>query len=43
MLSNKNGKAYRNFYDAVRDEAVLDRRSTLLVGLAAAISVGCEP
>ncbi|SHJ21902.1 hypothetical protein SAMN02745165_01845 [Malonomonas rubra DSM 5091] len=43
MLSEKNGKAYSTFYDAVRDETVLDRRITVLVGLAAAMTAGCEP
>lgn len=43
MLNEKNRTAYVNFYDAVRDEAVLDRRTTLLVGLAAAMTSGCGP
>lgn len=43
MLNEKNRTAYVNFYDAVRDETVLDRRTTLLVGLAAAMTSGCGP
>ena len=43
MLSAKNAQAFGRFYDAVRDESVLDQKTTLLVGLAAAMSVGCLP
>lgn len=43
MLSAKNGKAFSVFYDAVRDEASLDRKTTILVGLAAALTAGCAP
>ena len=43
MLSEKNGKAFSAFYDAVRDESVLDKKTTLLIGLAAAMTAGCIP
>lgn len=43
MLSAKDGKAFAAFYDAVRDASVLDKKTTILIGLAAALSVGCEP
>jgi hypothetical protein len=43
MLSARNGEAFSGFYDAVRDESVLDRKTTLLIGLAAALSSGCYP
>lgn len=43
MLSAKNGKAFSAFYDAVRDESVLDKKTTILVGLAAAMTAGCVP
>ncbi len=43
MLSAKNGKAFGQFYDAVRDESVLDEKTTILVGLAAAMTAGCVP
>ncbi len=43
MLSAKNGKAFRDFYDAVRDESVLDRKTTILIGLAASLTSGCAP
>ncbi len=43
MLSAKNGKAFSGFYDAVRDESLLDRKTTILIGLAAALTSGCAP
>lgn len=43
MLHPKQHKAYCDFYDAVRDESVLDSRSTVIVGLAAAMASGCDP
>ncbi len=43
MLQSKQHKAFCNFYDAVRDESNLDKRTTILVGLATAMAIGCEP
>jgi hypothetical protein len=43
MLLTKQHKAYCNFYDAVRDESVLDTRTTIIVGLTAAMASGCDP
>jgi len=42
MLTPEHGQAFRDFYDAMRD-SVLDEKTTTLVGLAAAMAVGCEP
>lgn len=42
MLTPEHAQAFRNFYDAMRDSA-LDDKSKVLVGLAAAMAVGCEP
>lgn len=42
MLNSKQGQAFRDFYDAMRD-SVLDDRTKVLVGLAASMAVGCEP
>lgn len=42
MLTPVHGQAFRSFYDAMRD-SVLDEKTTILVGLAAALAVGCEP
>jgi len=36
MLSKQHGKAFSNFYDAVRDESLFDWKTSILVGLAAA-------
>jgi hypothetical protein len=43
MLSEKNRQAFNAFYDAVRDESELDRRTTILIGLAAALTGSCAP
>lgn len=43
MLSEKNRLAFNAFYDAVRDTSQLDKKTTILIGLAAAISCGCAP
>lgn len=42
MLTPEHGHAFRTFYDAMRDSA-LDGKSKVLVGLAAAMAIGCEP
>lgn len=42
MLNSEHGQAFRSFYDAMRD-SVLDDKTTILVGLAASMAVGCEP
>ena len=43
MLPPDQHKTYCAFYDTVRDESHLDRRTTIIVGLATAMSIGCEP
>ena len=43
MLDPVAAKAWRRFYDAARHESVLDERTALLVHLAAALALGCEP
>jgi len=43
MLPTDQHKAFCQFYDKVRDESVLDKRATILVGLATAMAIGCEP
>lgn len=42
MLTAEHGQAFRDFYAAMRD-SVLDDKTRVLVGLAAAMAVGCEP
>ena len=43
MLPPKQHKSFCNFYDTVRDESCLDKRTTIIVGLATAMAIGCEP
>lgn len=43
MLSGNNRTAFNAFYDVVRDETSLDRKTTILIGLAAAMTSGCAP
>ena len=43
MLPPDQHKAFCNFYDSVRDQGHLDERTTAIVGLAAAMAIGCEP
>ena len=43
MLPTEQHKKFCNFYDAVRDESILDKRTTIIIGLASAMAIGCEP
>jgi hypothetical protein len=43
MLPPEQHKAYCNFYDAVRNEQHLDLRTTVMIGLAAAMARECRP
>jgi len=43
MLPFEQRKAFSTFYDSVRDESVLDKTTTIMIGLAAAMAAGCEP
>lgn len=43
MLYDDKRSTFNAFYDAVRDESELDQRTTILVGLAAALTSGCAP
>ncbi|WP_291317028.1 hypothetical protein [Desulfuromonas sp.] len=43
MLPSKPKKAFDAFYNTVRDETILDRKTTAIVGLAAAMAAGCSP
>lgn len=42
MLTREHAQAFRDFYDSMRD-SVLDDKTKSLVGLAAAMAIGCEP
>jgi alkylhydroperoxidase/carboxymuconolactone decarboxylase family protein YurZ len=43
MLSQKNQKAFQNFYKAAGDNSALDARSRALVSLATSMALGCYP
>ena len=43
MLSKDQRAAYSAFYDSARHNRVLEPRVTLMIHLAAAMAVGCEP
>jgi hypothetical protein len=43
MLPPTQHKAYCNFYDAVRNEEYLDARTTVMIGLSAAMARECQP
>ena len=43
MLPEKQQKAFIDFYDSARDNDILDSKTTLMIHLAAAMSVGCYP
>jgi hypothetical protein len=41
MLPEKQSKAFSDFYDSARDNAILDPKTTLLIHIACAMAVGC--
>lgn len=43
MLPEKQQQAYQAFSDAVRQNDVLDPRTTRLIYLAASMAIGCYP
>ena len=43
MLPEKQGGHFKEFYDSARHNGILDERATLLIHLAAAMAVGCDP
>jgi hypothetical protein len=43
MLPEKQRKAYKIFYDAARNNNILDEKTTLLIHLASALALGCYP
>jgi hypothetical protein len=43
MLKKEQLQHWRCFYAAARDNEVLDARTTVLVQLASAMSLGCDP
>jgi len=43
MLTEKQQKAYEQFYESTHDNEFLDEKTELLVGLAAAMALDCAP
>jgi len=43
MLSEKQNKAYTEFYNSTNSSEILDSKTTLIIQLAAAMAVGCYP
>ena len=43
MLPENQKKAYAAFYDAAHKNEILDRKTTLLLHLAASWALGCYP
>ena len=43
MLPEKQKQAWEGFYDSARSNDILEPKTTLLIHLAAAMAVGCEP
>lgn len=43
MLNPEQHKKYCDFYDGARNNGVLDGKTSTLLGLASAMSVGCSP
>lgn len=43
MLPEGTRTSWKAFYDAARHNGILDERTTVLVHLAAALAVGCDP
>ena len=43
MLTKKQQELYNSFYESTHDNEYLDQKTELLVGLAAAMGMNCEP
>ena len=43
MLPGKQQKSFGEFYDTVRENTILDPKTTLLLHLGAAMALGCSP
>jgi AhpD family alkylhydroperoxidase len=43
MLPEKQQKKFSEFYDAARNNDILDPKTTILLHLAAAMALGCTP
>ena len=43
MLPEKQRAAYADFSDSARNNGILEKKTTILIGLAASMAVGCYP
>ncbi len=43
MLPAKQAKAYDAFFESTAQNEVLDRKTTLMIQMAAAFAIGCYP
>ena len=43
MLRKKRNKTYSDFYDSVRYNKILEPKTTLMIHLAVAMAIGCDP
>lgn len=43
MLNPEQMKKFREFYDGVRENGVLDGKTSTMIALAATMAVGCSP
>lgn len=43
LLPDNQKTAYRGFYDAARNNTILDTKTTLLLHLISAMAFGCYP
>lgn len=43
MLPEKQKNAYTEFYNAARNNAILEPKTTLMLHLASAMAIGCYP
>ncbi len=43
MLRKKQLRAFADFYDSAHQNEILEQKTTLMIHLAAAMAVGCEP
>ena len=43
MLPPKQRKAFSDFYDTARQNEILEPKTTLLLHMATAMAVGCDP
>ncbi len=43
MLPKDQAKAFKDFYDAARNNKILDPKTTLMIHLASAMALSCYP